>query len=59
MLQKVEFDDDKLSSSDAVLAEWSKEAVELSQIVKQLGVIPEVCIEDYIVNFFKELRVQK
>ena len=59
MLQKVEFDDDKLSTGDAVLAQWSKEAVELSQIVKQLGVIPEVCVEDYILNFFKELSVQK
>jgi hypothetical protein len=37
----------------------SEDAVELAHIVKLLGVIPDVCVEDYIVNFFHDLRVQK
>ena len=37
----------------------SQDAVELAHIIKQLGVISDVCVEDYIVNFFKELKVQK
>jgi Leucine-rich repeat (LRR) protein len=37
----------------------SYEAVELAHIIKLLGVIPDVCVEEYIVNFFKELKVQK
>ena len=37
----------------------SDDAVELAHIVKLLGVIPDVCVEEYIVNFFNELRVQK
>ena len=35
----------------------SPEAVELSSIIKLLGVIPDVCVEEYIVNFFKDLTV--
>ena len=57
MLQKIEFDDDKLSSSDAALAEWSPEAVELAQMVKVLGVIPDLCVEEYVLNFFGELNI--
>lgn len=30
----------------------------MASIIKLLGVIQDVCVEEYIVNFFKELRVQ-
>jgi len=32
--------------------------MELNHIVKQLGVIPDLCVEEYIVNFFKSLDLQ-
>jgi Leucine-rich repeat (LRR) protein len=28
-------------------------------MIKLLGVIPDMCVEEYIVNFFNHLRVQK
>jgi len=59
MLQKTDYDDDKLDQGDAALAEWSGEAVELAHIIKQLGVIQDVCVEDYILSFFKSLCVQR
>ena len=37
----------------------SEDAVELAHIIKLLGVIPDVCVEEYIVNFFRDLKVQK
>ena len=52
-------DDDKLDGGDNGLRLWSEDAVELAQIVKQLGVIPELCVEEYILEFFKQLTVQK
>jgi len=57
MLQQVGNDDDKLEPQDPTLVQWSPEAVELSSIIKLLGVIPDVCVEEYIVNFFKDLTV--
>lgn len=59
MIQKVGLDDDKLDGGDNGLGLWSKDAVELASIVKQLGVVPEVCVEEYILDFFKQLTVQK
>ena len=59
MIQKVGMDDDKLDGGDNGLSLWSEDAVELAQIVKQLGIVPEVCVEEYILEFFKQLTVQK
>ena len=57
MLQKSDYDDDKLELGDPELGEWSPEAVELSAIIKQLGVIPDLSVEEYILNFFKSLSI--
>ena len=37
----------------------SPDAVELAQIIKQLGVIADLCVEEYILNFFKSLNIQR
>ena len=37
----------------------SEQAVELSQIVKQLGLVYDLCVEDFILNFFYELNMQQ
>lgn len=37
----------------------SENAVELANIVKHLGVIPELCVEEYILSLFAELSVQR
>ena len=37
----------------------SPEAVELSNIVKQLGLVPDLCVEEYILNFFKYLNLKQ
>ena len=37
----------------------SPNAVELANTVKHLGVIPELCVEEYILSLFNELSVQK
>lgn len=36
----------------------SPEAKELWNIVQQLGIIPDLCVEEYILNFFKDLNLQ-
>lgn len=45
MLARADFDDDKLSPSDAALTKWSDEALELNQIVKKLGLSKDICNE--------------
>ena len=35
----------------------SPQAIELAKIIKKLGIIPDVCAEDYILNFFNELNM--
>ena len=37
MLQRAEFEDDKLSADELALAAYSDEAVELASIVKKIG----------------------
>ena len=36
----------------------SPEAVDLAKIIKKLGPISDVCMEDYIINFFSEFNMQ-
>ena len=73
MLQKSVFDDDKLEGQDNELLGWyvtsisivyillfrSQNAVDLANTVKHLGVIPELCVEEYILSLFAELSVQR
>ena len=59
MLEKVDYEDDKLSPSDLALAKWSEEAVELCLYVKKLGIIPDMCCEDFLLGFFLSLNFQK
>mmetsp|Transcript_2966 Transcript_2966/g.2801 ORF Transcript_2966/g.2801 Transcript_2966/m.2801 type:complete len:108 (+) Transcript_2966:58-381(+) len=56
MIDKVDYDDDKLSSSDLRLLNWSEEAVVLSSYIKKLGLMPEMCVEDYFLDFFVHLN---
>lgn len=58
MLQKTEFDDDKLNTGDTVLGQWSEDAVQLASMIKRLGVIQDLCVEEYILDFFSSLNVQ-
>lgn len=59
MLYRVEFDDDKLSASDAALAQWSDEALELNLMIKKLGLVADICVEDYLIKFFKTFYLKK
>eukprot|EP00349_Pseudokeronopsis_sp_Brazil_P003516 CAMPEP_0202972008 /NCGR_PEP_ID=MMETSP1396-20130829/32529_1 /ASSEMBLY_ACC=CAM_ASM_000872 /TAXON_ID= /ORGANISM="Pseudokeronopsis sp., Strain Brazil" /LENGTH=158 /DNA_ID=CAMNT_0049701977 /DNA_START=60 /DNA_END=536 /DNA_ORIENTATION=+ len=58
MIDKVEFEDDKLSQSEMQLLKWSEEAVILSTYVKKLGLMPDMCVEDYMLDFFVNLNFQ-
>lgn len=53
MLERAEFDDEKLDSGEGALAKYSDEAIELSLIVKKLGLQKDVCNKDYLTRFFK------
>lgn len=53
LLQRADFDDDKLNPSDEALAKWSAEALELSQIIKKLGLNKDICSEEYLFKFFE------
>jgi len=59
MLYRVEFDDDKLSASDAALSQWSDEALELNLMIKKLGLVADICVEDYLIKFFKTFYLKK
>ena len=43
MLERAEFDDDKLSANEQALNGFSDEAIELSAIVKKIGLQKEIC----------------
>lgn len=59
LLQRADFDDDKLNPSDEALAKWSNEALELSQIIKKLGLNKDICSEEYLFKFFETFYAQK
>jgi len=54
-LSRADFEDDKLTPSDAELAKWSDEALELSQMIKKLGLIKDICCEEFLFKFFRSL----
>ena len=41
------------------LAKWSGEALELSQIIKKLGLNKDICSQEYLFKFFKTFYAQK
>ena len=59
LLARADFDDDKLNPSDEALAKWSGEALELSQIIKKLGLNKDICSQEYLYKFFKTFYAQK
>eukprot|EP00347_Sterkiella_histriomuscorum_P007790 403347554 len=59
MLEKVEFNDEKLSNHEQQLQRLSDEALELHTYIKKLGLMPDICVEDYLVNFFQSLYFQR
>ena len=59
LLEKVDFNDDKLTPGEALLEKWSDEALDLHMMVKKLGNMPEFCAEEYLVNFFQTLYFQR
>lgn len=59
MIERAEFDDDKLNASEASLVAYSDEAVELSSIVKKIGLQKEICSKKYLTRFFKTFYLKK
>ena len=59
MLDRAEFDDDKLASDDQTLTKYSDEAGELSLIVKKLGLQKNVCNKEYLTRFFKTFYLKR
>lgn len=57
MRKKTGWEDDKLDQLSEELEKWSPQALELSNIVKQIGLVPDLCYEEYIQFFFKELSI--
>lgn len=52
MLERAEFEDDKLSATELTLANFSDEAIELSCIVKKIGLQRDICNKKYLTRFF-------
>ncbi len=37
----------------------SDEAIELSSYIKKLGLMPEICTEDYLLSFFETIYFER
>ncbi len=59
MIERAEFDDDKLNADQASLTGYSDEAVELSSIIKKIGYQKEVCNKRYLTHFFRTFNLKK
>lgn len=59
ILQRADFDDDKLNPSDQELTKWSDEALELSQNIRMLGLNKDICTEEFLFKFFQTFYAQK
>lgn len=59
MIDRAEFDDDKLDADESSLVNYSDEAVELSAIVKKIGYQKEICNKKYLTRFFKTFYLKK
>ena len=59
MIDRAEFDDDKLDANQSSIANYSDEAVELSAIVRKIGYQKEICNKKYLTSFFKTFYLKK
>lgn len=59
MLQRAEYDDDKLQANEAALGNFSDEAIELAGIVKKIGKQKEVCNKEYLTKFFETFYMKR
>lgn len=59
MIERAEFEDDKLSSNEQALSRFSGEAVELSKILQKIGPQRDICNDLYLQYFFKTLNFQR
>ena len=59
ILQRADFDDDKLNPSDQELTKWSDEALELNQNIRMLGLNQDICTEEFLFKFFQTFYAQK
>lgn len=59
MLQRAEFEDDKLSANELALGSFSDEAIELSGIVKKIGLQKEICNKKYLTRYFRTFYLKK
>jgi len=48
MIERAEFDDDKLQQDEAGLLQYSDEAVELKSILKKIGPQKDICNKKYL-----------
>ena len=53
MVYRATLDDDKLSPSEAQLASYSDEALDLSALVKKIGHQRDICNKHFLTRFFK------
>jgi Leucine-rich repeat (LRR) protein len=59
MIERAEFEDDKLSPSEQAIAKYSDEALDLSCVVKKIGLQKDICNKEYLTRFFKTFYMQR
>lgn len=59
MIERAEFEDDKLSPNEQALARFSNEAVELRTILQKIGPQKDICNHLYLSHFFRTLSFQR
>ena len=59
MVYRATLDDDKLSPSEAQLACYSEEALDLSALVKKIGHQRDICNKQFLTRFFKTFFLQR
>jgi len=59
MIERAEFEDDKLSPNEQALSRFSNEAIELRTILQKIGPQKDICNLLYLSHFFKTLSFQR
>ena len=59
MIERAEFDDDKLQQDETSLVQYSDEAVELKSILKKIGPQKDICNKKYLTRFFETFYLKK
>lgn len=59
MIERAEFEDDKLSPNEQALSRFSSEAVELRTILQKIGPQKDICNNLYLSYYFKTLNFQR